>query len=446
MMTEEETPYEGPYAGDLDELSNEEAETEAPPQRTGIIKPRTLPDALAAAHRLGLEPYTSENGRWIGFDCPTCKTLGKKAAATVAKDPRSGILIPECFGCYDQVPPGILETLGTITPTKAETNGTPTNARQLVELLNLDDLLANPPPDPDFAWGNTQGGYIEIGTLAVLHGDGGLGKSLIGQGLCRRYTLAREWLNQTTPGGTALYLDGENSLAEIARRLYAFEFRPGEQHLKYGRVSFPILLDPTAGEKLINELVAETGCTLLVLDSQRALWGGDEREQLEVRPMYDMLARAAERLQIAILLIHHDNKSGLYSGSTDINAAVGSRIHLERFNPKDRKDRRRILWHEKSRSGPEQEPVVFSVDKTPDGLLTFEISDEDTDTEPPGRPRSDMGDRILNVLSDHTPRTRSEVAHALHTDHTNRTLRRHWNLLIDQGQITSTDNQHWGTT
>lgn len=416
----------------------------------------TLDDAFTAANRAKLDPtWTTDHSQLI-FDCPQCKQDDIKQRCH-AQTGYNGGLIADCNTCGDNTAPGIIGLLeivgrppGKIIPLHPEQNGNgtnPTSVRHHVTLLNLDELLANPPPDPDFAWGNQAGGYIELGTLCVLHGDGGLGKSLIGQGLCRRYTLGKEWLGQQCNGGIALYLDGENSLAEIARRLYSFEFRPGDENLKYGRVQFPILLDPAAGEKLMDELILDTGATLIVLDSQRALWGGDEREQLEVRPMYDMLARVAEKHMVAILLIHHDNKSGLYSGSTDINAAVVSRIHLERKAPKDRSDRRRILWHEKSRSGPEQEPVTFTVDKNWDGILTFEIHDSDTGntgkSKTPGEARLGLRERVLDILSDRVPRTRSETAHALGIDTSNGTLRRTWNDLIEEGLLASSDNQHW---
>lgn len=324
-------------------------------------------------------------------------------------------------------------------PDAAETADTP---RARVQLLDLDDLLRNPPPPPDWAWD----GYIERGTPAVLHGDGGLGKSLIGMGLCRRYTLGKEWMGRGTKGGTALYLDGENSLREIARRLYAFEVRPGEKLIHYGRVEMPILLDPIAGEELLTSLIEDTGADLVVLDSQRALWGADENETTNVRPMYAMLARVAERLNTAILLIHHDNKGGVYSGSTDVNAATISRLHLERKS-KNRKDRKRVLWHEKSRSDTELDEVTFSIDKTPDGRFTFQIHDSDddgTEAPMPSIKRDTTRERILSLLADRVPRSRPEVARELGFDVSSQTLRRAWADLTEDGTLGSSDGRNWG--
>lgn len=415
---------------------------------------RTIDAILDAAQRAGLQPERLALGKEVSFNCPQCKYDGVTARASAHINTTVLLPVARCPACNDEE--DILGLLAELAPTwdnvvpiNPELNGhAAPSTRHHVTLLDLDALLAYPPPDPDFAWGNQTGGYVEIGTCAVLHGDGGLGKSLIGQGLCRRYTLGKEWLGQSTPegGGIALYLDGENSEAEIARRLYSFQFRPGDNKLCYGRVHMPILLDPAAGEALLLQLIAETGASLIVLDSQRALWGGDEREQMEIRPLYDMLARIAENIQVAILLIHHDNKSGLYSGSTDINAAVSSRLHLERKS-KDKKDRRRILWHEKSRSGPEQEPVIFSVHKNQDDILEFTIhNDDDTSDDTQERspkPRNELRDRILYLLLDGGRFKRAEAARALGVDPKSGTFRRAWSELDNEGQITETGDGTW---
>ena len=121
-MTEEE-PYEGPYLEDLEHLTTELNE----PPRTATIKPSTLQEALHTANAQGLEPWTSDNGRWIGFDCPICKAAGLKSAATILKEPQG--LRAECPRCNDDTPPGILAALGAlptnVIPLKAELNGHP---------------------------------------------------------------------------------------------------------------------------------------------------------------------------------------------------------------------------------------------------------------------------------------------------------------------------------
>lgn len=77
------------------------------------------------------------------------------------------------------------------------------------------------------------------------------------------------------------------------------------------------------------------------------------------------LARHIENYpNTAILIIHHDNKGGDYSGSTDINAAItGSRLHLSRadkLNP-DEYPQARILTHGKNRIAQEAAPYTFSL-------------------------------------------------------------------------------------
>jgi hypothetical protein len=248
-----------------------------------------------------------------------------------------------------------------------------------VVILDIDELLANEPEPPNWLWD----GYVERGTLAVLHSDGGLGKSYLGLGLCRAMARGTPWLDHGVAEGRALYLDGENGPREIHRRLWNVGYRPGQRQLAYGRVDMPIMLDPLQAEPILTRLIEDARADFVVLDSQRGLWGGDEREALEVRPFYMVLARVAELLDVGILLLHHDNKLGIYSGSTDVNAAVVSRLHMERKDPKDRRDRRRVLWHPKSRSAPEQDEVVFELKMGSEGFgVVIHREDEPHDDTP----------------------------------------------------------------
>lgn len=101
--------------------------------RSNTIPPRTLQHALTAAHKLGLEPFLSDAGNFLGMTCPICRDHDTPATAYIVL--RDGILIPECAGCNNDVDPGILETLGAIdgliqsngNGNEPSTNGTPRN-------------------------------------------------------------------------------------------------------------------------------------------------------------------------------------------------------------------------------------------------------------------------------------------------------------------------------
>lgn len=145
MTLEPDQEHEGPTLADLAALADEF--NDEPPARTNTVKPRTLDDVTRAAHTQGLEPYTSANGRWVGFDCPVCKTLGVEAAATIELEP-GGLLKASCGGCHDNVDPGILNALGTI---HSNGNGkielADTNTVRVPTVLSWADYRTQTPPE-----------------------------------------------------------------------------------------------------------------------------------------------------------------------------------------------------------------------------------------------------------------------------------------------------------
>jgi hypothetical protein len=193
-----------------------------------------------------------------------------------------------------------------------------------VDRLDVRSLLAAPPPPIRWAWQ----GYIESGTLTVLHGDGGLGKSQLALGLARATVQGGHFLHRPTRQSRVMIVDGENGLDEIARRLHGWDFTEHADSIDYLRADAPVL-DPSDMSGLRQE-IRTSAIGLAILDGQRALWPGDEREALEVVRLYQALYHeVAEPTGAAVLLLHHDNKGGGYSGSTAINGGVASRLHLE---------------------------------------------------------------------------------------------------------------------
>jgi hypothetical protein len=73
-------------------------------------------------------------------------------------------------------------------------------------------------------------------------------------------------------------------------------------------------------------------------------------------------ARSIEGYPCAFLLIHHDNRGGDYSGSSDINASIsGCRLHLMR-HPDKTKTNARIITQPKNRIAAEMPHQSFLLD------------------------------------------------------------------------------------
>lgn len=200
-----------------------------------------------------------------------------------------------------------------------------------VEELNLAQLLAEPDEPIDWIWGDGEQGYIERASVGCIHAFGGVGKSMVMQALTRSITSGDELLGLPCQRGRVLIIDAENPRREVKRRVKRLGLDP--ERTKYLRTRAPIL--ETGFSDWLYEEITSHQADLLVLDSQRGLWGGDEKEAGEVRLFYTELRNVAEETNCAIVVIHHDNKGLTFSGSTDIDAAVDFRIHMTR-DPKDK--------------------------------------------------------------------------------------------------------------
>jgi hypothetical protein len=220
-------------------------------------------------------------------------------------------------------------------------------------------FLVDTDPDPiDWVWE----GFLAPGTLSMLHGEGGLGKSWIAM------KIAEQMLSPTgdlfgkpiRPGGV-LILDGENAETQIHSRIHYTTIN-ADADLAYYMVNDPILGLEELTEQYLDYLINKHTPRLIIVDSQRALYAGDEKEQGEAGRMLRRFARWIEKYSAAFLFIHHDNRGGDYSGSSDINAAItGCRLHLKRHTDKD-KTSARILTQPKNRIAAEMARQEFLLD------------------------------------------------------------------------------------
>lgn len=128
------------------------------------------------------------------------------------------------------------------------------------------------------------------------------------------------------------------------------------------------------GEQMLIEKIRDHGAGLVLLDSQRALWGGKENEADAVRPFYNMLRRVAAATGACIFVIHHDNKSGGFSGSSDLHDSVDSRIHLEFVDQEKGPRGGIILNHRKSRDELPLQPMRYRM-TVEDGRYAFRLLD-----------------------------------------------------------------------
>lgn len=225
--------------------------------------------------------------------------------------------------------------------------------------LDTRHLVDADPPQIDWIWD----GFLAPGTLSMIHGEGGLGKSWLALKIAEQMLQPRggELFTQSIHPGGVIILDGENAENQIHTRIH-YTTISADADLAYYMVDEPILGLEEITEQYLDHLVTTHNPRLVIIDSQRALWAGDEKEQAEAGRMLRSLARFVERHPCAYLVIHHDNRGGDYAGSSDINAAIsGCRLHIKRHADKDQ-PHARILTQPKNRIAPEMPRQEFVLD------------------------------------------------------------------------------------
>jgi RecA-family ATPase len=198
------------------------------------------------------------------------------------------------------------------------------------------------------------------GIVAVASAKGGVGKSMLALKIIEQALAGGELFGAKFRSVPVISLDGENAPGLIHNRIQLTTIRAGDPLHVYA-VPIAILGLEDLTTSLIDYLSAEHGDGLFVIDSQRALWSGDEKEQDQAGIMLRGLARHLEGKKSAVLIIHHDTKAGAYSGTSDINAALsGCRLHLERSkNPTEQSTRH--LTQPKNRIAQEAPRRVFEL-------------------------------------------------------------------------------------
>ena len=191
--------------------------------------------------------------------------------------------------------------------------------------------LADVKPEP-VAW--LWPGRIALGTLTLIAGDPGLGKSLLTLDMASRVSTGAGWPDRrgesSTPGGVVL-LSAEDGVSNTIRprldaagacvsRIVALEAIQTVDNI--GRESartFDLSRDLLALESAIRSV---EDCRLVVIDPVTAYLGGvDSHKNADVRGLLAPLSALAAEHRIAVIAVTHLNKSG---GGPAIYRAMGS--------------------------------------------------------------------------------------------------------------------------
>lgn len=249
-----------------------------------------------------------ESGKWMG-QCPGCKAWNTFVEEKVVTGTKK-----RTAKAVASVPASILEV------TTGEETRIGTGMKELDRVL---------------------GGGIVKGSLVLLGGDPGIGKSTILLQVCR---------NLTTEGHKVLYVSGEESMQQIKMRAE----RLGEfKRDMYLHCETDVDIIETAIENVAPEVVVIDSIQTMTLEEVASAAGSVS----QVREVTNRLMQLAKIKNIAIFIVGHVTKEGTVAGPRTLEHMVDTVLYFEG----ERSSIYRILRGVKNRFGATNEIGVFEM-------------------------------------------------------------------------------------
>ncbi len=264
-----------------------------------------------------------ESAKWMG-QCPGCKQWNTFVEElTGKKDAAGGKLKP-----LKKAKPSLLSEISVEEKERVSTG-----------YLELDRVL---------------GGGVVGGSLVLVGGDPGIGKSTLLLQVCR---------NLASAGQKVLYISGEESLKQIKLRAN-----------RIGTVTGELLFLCETSLDVIQETIQEVKPDIVIIDSIQTMF----REEVasapgsvsQVRESTNLLMQIAKGDGITIFIVGHVTKEGVVAGPRVLEHMVDTVLYFEG----DRHASYRILRGVKNRFGSTNEIGVFEMREQ--GLVEVENPSE----------------------------------------------------------------------
>ena len=243
--------------------------------------------------------------------------------------------------------PGAPPSVPVAAPAPMPTAETVSAPPPLIEWVHAASLIGDPPPRQ---W--LVPGMLLMGTVGLLYGDGGTGKSLLAMQLAVAVSTGRAWLNKPVKSGGAIYYSCEDNRDEIHRRLadvcrsQCITTADLGQLMIADMAGAPETLLASIGKKtgamsptaVFNDLDrVATGLRpqLVVVDTLADVFPGNENDRAQARHFIGLMRQLARKHGCAVLLLAHPSLTGMAtgtgaSGSTAWNNSVRSRLYFDR--------------------------------------------------------------------------------------------------------------------
>lgn len=294
-----------------------------------------------------------ESAKWFG-QCPACKEWN-----TFVEEPVSKTKSAKGIAGTSQ------RAAASSAPVPVEINSVSfeENDRTSTGIAELDRVL---------------GGGIVAGSLVLVGGDPGIGKSTLLLQMC--YNLSAE-------GKDVLYISGEESLKQIKLRAD-----------RIGKCSGTLKLLCETSLDSIEDILTRNKPEIVIIDSIQTMYKEDVAAApgsvSQVRETTSILMQLAKGLNITIFIVGHVTKEGTVAGPRMLEHMVDTVLYFEG----DRYASYRILRGVKNRFGSTNEIGVFEMQQS--GLSEVENPSEYMLN---GRPENASGSVVVCLLEGTRP-------------------------------------------
>lgn len=297
-----------------------------------------------------------ESAKWSG-QCPSCKAWNTFVEEPVVKEKNvKGIV---------NINAKYHETAGVkkAAPVRLSSVTAADTDRIKTDICELDRVL---------------GGGIVEGSLVLVGGDPGIGKSTLLLQMC--YNLAKN-------GNSVLYISGEESLGQIKLRAQ-----------RVGEASDNLMVLCETSLDTIEQVLENVKPQIVVIDSIQTMYreevGAAPGSVSQVRETTAVLMQLAKGLNISIFIVGHVTKEGVVAGPRMLEHMVDTVLYFEG----DKNAAYRILRSVKNRFGSTNEIGVFEMRQ--EGLAEVANPSEYMLT---GRPEEASGSVVVCLLEGTRP-------------------------------------------
>lgn len=297
-----------------------------------------------------------ESAKWSG-QCPSCKAWNTFVEEPVVKEKNvKGIV---------NINAKYHETAGVkkVAPVRLSSVTAADTDRIKTDICELDRVL---------------GGGIVEGSLVLVGGDPGIGKSTLLLQMC--YNLAKN-------GNSVLYISGEESLGQIKLRAQ-----------RVGEASDNLMVLCETSLDTIENVLENVKPQIVVIDSIQTMYreevGAAPGSVSQVRETTAVLMQLAKGLNISIFIVGHVTKEGVVAGPRMLEHMVDTVLYFEG----DKNAAYRILRSVKNRFGSTNEIGVFEMRQ--EGLAEVANPSEYMLT---GRPEEASGSVVVCLLEGTRP-------------------------------------------